>query len=173
MTDKEILEFSQKTKSDAVALLKRTDLIKILSQFGQVIIGGSYKYDLMWGADIDITVICPDTRQASLAALNNVVQARLAQKYEYGDFVTFKRDKRPESYILNLILPFNDRKWEIEVWFFNRAPDSHQEIDNLMKSKLNEANKLQILKMKEKRDRGGLSKHLLSSVDIYKKVLLT
>lgn len=78
MTDKEILEFSQKTKSDATALLKRTDLIKILSQFGQVIIGGSYKYDLMWGADIDITVICQDTRKSSLAALNNVVQARLA-----------------------------------------------------------------------------------------------
>ena len=61
MTDKDILEFSQKTKSDAMALLDQTDLIKILSKFGKVTIGGSYKYDLKWGADIDITVICPDT----------------------------------------------------------------------------------------------------------------
>ena len=171
MTDKDILEFSQKTKSDAMALLDQTDLIKILSKFRKVTIGGSYKYDLMWGADIDITVICPDTRKSSLEALNKVIKAKLAQKYEYGDFVTFKRDKRPESYILNLILPFHDRKWEIEIWFFNQEPDSHQEIDNLMKSRLNDTNRLKILKMKEKRDSGGLSKHLLSSVDIYKQVL--
>jgi hypothetical protein len=41
-----------------------------------------------------------------------------------------------------------------------------------MKVKLNEKNKLAILKMKEKRERSGLSKHSLSSVDIYKKVLV-
>lgn len=41
-----------------------------------------------------------------------------------------------------------------------------------MKSKLNEENKLIILKMKEKRERTGLTKHLFSSADIYKKVLL-
>jgi hypothetical protein len=126
----------------------------------------------MWGADINISVICQNTRQSSLELLNKVIEAKLAQKYEYGDFVTFKREKRPESYILNLILPFNNRKWEIEIWFFDKESDDQKEVDDLMKVKLNEKNKLLILKMKEKRERSGLSKHSLSSFDIYKKVLV-
>lgn len=171
MNNKDILEFSKKTKSDAVTLLNQTDLINILSKFGKVIIGGSFKYNIMWEADIDITVICQNTRKSSLETLNKVIEDKLAQKYEYGDFVTFKRDKRPESYILNLILPFNNRKWEIEIWFFNELPDGQKEIDNLME-KLSEKTKLTILKMKEKRERTGLTKHSLSSFDIYKKVLV-
>ncbi len=172
MKDKDILDFSKKTKTDAVALLNQTNLINILSKFGNVIIGGSFKYDIMWGADIDITVLCQNTRKSSLKALNKVIESKLAQKYEYGDFVTFKREKRPESYILNLILPFNDRKWEIEIWFFNKESNDQKEVDALMKAKLNEKNKLSILKMKEERERSGLSKHSLSSFDIYKKVLI-
>jgi hypothetical protein len=171
MEDKDILEHSKKTKSDATSLLNQTKLVSILKGFGEVVIGGSYKYDLMWGADIDITVICPDTRKSSIEALNKVIESKLAQKYEYGDFVTFKRDKRPESYILNLIIPFNDRKWEIEIWFFNEIPSTQKEIDDLMSSKLNEENRLTILKMKEERERVGITKHSLSSVEIYKKVL--
>ena len=172
MKNKDILEFSKKTKTDAVALLNRTNLISILKKYGDVIIGGSFKYDLMWGPDIDIIVICPNTKKSSLEALNQVIEAKLAQKYEYGDFVTFKREKRPESYILNLILPHVDKKWEIEIWFFEEIPTNQKEIDILMKSKLNEKNKLVILKMKEKRERIGLTKYSLSSVDIYKKVLV-
>ena len=174
MKNKDILKFSKKTKADAVALLDHTNLIDILKKYGDVIIDGSFKYDLMWGPDIDIRVICKDTRKSSLEALNQVIKAKLAQKYKYGDFVTFKMEKRPESYILNLILPFNNRKWEVEIWFFNEIPadQKENEINSFMKSKLNEKNKLKILKMKEKRERTGLTKHSLRSVNIYKKVLV-
>ena len=172
MRNKDILEFSKKTKADAVSLLDQTNLIDILKKYGEVTISGSFKYDLMWGADLDIIVICKDTRKSSMEALNQVIEAKLAQKYEYGDFVTFKRDKRPQSYILNLILAFNNRKWEVEIWFFDKIPADQNEINSLMKSKLNEKNKLAILKMKEKREKIGLTKHSLSSVDIYKKILV-
>lgn len=171
MEDNEILEYSKKTKLDATSLLNKTNLVSILEDFGEVVIGGSFKYDLMWGTDIDIMVLSSDTRKSSIEALNKVIESKLAQKYEYGDFVTFKRDKRPESYILNLIIPFNDRKWEIEVWFFEEIPSSQKEIDSLMSSKLNEENRLTILKMKEERERNGMSKHSLSSMEIYKKVI--
>lgn len=171
MKNKDILEFSKKTKTEAVAMLEQTKLIDILKKYGEVVINGSFKYDLMWGPDIDITVICQNTRKSSLGVMNEVIEAKLAQKYQYGDFVTFKMEKRPESFILNLILPYCDRKWEVEIWFFEEILVSQKEIDGLIKSKLNEKNKLIILKMKEKRERSGLSKHSLSSFDIYKKVL--
>lgn len=174
MKNKDILEFSKKTKVDAVALLDHTNLIDILKNHGDVSIQGSFKYDLMWGPDIDIMVICKDTKKSSLEALNQVIKAKLAQKYKYADFVTFKMAKRPKSYILNLILPFNNREWEIEIWFFKEIPtdQTENEINSFMKLKLNEKNKLKILKMKEKRERIGLTKHSLRSVEIYKKILI-
>ncbi len=72
---------------------------------------------------------------------------------------------------MNLILPFDDREWEIEIWFFDKVPNSQIEMDNLMADKLSEKNMVEILEMKKEREKDGLSKHSLSSVDNYKKVL--
>lgn len=168
----ELSLYSQKIKSTAQEILSNIDLINILSKYGEVIVGGSLKYDLMWEPDIDICVICDDTRQSSISALKEVIDLRLSQKYEYGDFVRFPRDKRPKSYILNLILPLNDQKWEIEIWFFNKYPEQQLEIDNLVAERLTDETKQTILEMKKRRDESGNSKHQISSTEIYKQVLL-
>lgn len=172
MNTREIELFSQKIKQAADKILETTGLIEILREFGEVEISGSYKYDLMWGPDIDIIVLTQETREASKEALRKLIDLRLFQKYEYGDFVTFKRDGRPESYIVNLILPYEGRKWEIEVWFFKEMPTSQMDIDSLIKNKLNRENKIKILEMKKLRDEKGLSKHNLSSTEIYREILL-
>ena len=169
MNDLEI--YSNRTKQTAQKILDQTNLIHILSGYGEVKIGGSFKYDLMWGPDIDINVICDDTRQSSTSALKELIDLKVAQKYEYGDFVTFPREKVPKSYILNLILPFDDQKWEIEIWFFNEYPARQSEIDNLIASKLNNETRNLILEMKKQRDQSGDSKHQISSTDIYRQVL--
>jgi len=167
----ELSLYSQKIKATAQEILNSTNLIQILSKYGSVIVGGSFKYDLMWGPDIDICVICDDTRQSSILALKEVIDLRLSQKYEYGDFVSFPRDKRPKSYILNLILPFEDQKWEIEVWFFEKYPEQQSEIDNLIAEKLTDETKQTILEMKKQRDESGNNKHQVSSTEIYKQIL--
>lgn len=167
-----VKEYSNQIKIHAQELLATTDLVRSLDEFGQVIIGGSFNYDLMWDPDIDIMVICNDSRTKSVAAIKKMIDLRIFQKYEYGDFVKFKRKNRPEAYILNLILPFYDQKWEIEVWFTDEYPDRQREMDNLMKSKLNDGNRQTILEMKKTRQEKGIDKHSLASVDIYKQVLL-
>lgn len=167
-----IKEYSNQVKRDAQELIESTDLINHLNQFGEVIIGGSFYYDLMWGPDIDILIICDDPRAKSVAALKQLVDLRLFQKYEYGDFVKFKRENRPEAYILNLILPFHNQKWEIEIWFASEYPESRRKIDDLIKLKLDDESKRNILEMKKSRQEKGIDKHSLASVDIYKQVLL-
>lgn len=164
--------YSKQVKCQVDEILRQTDLVNVLSEFGEVIIGGSYKYDLMWGPDIDVVIKCQDPRKASVEALEKLIKLRLFQKYEYGDFVNFKRAGRPESYIMNLILPFEGEKWEIETWFFEELPDKQKETDELIKSKLNKENKIKILEMKKERDKSDLDKHNISSVDIYKGVLI-
>ena len=167
-----LLEYSKQIKSDAEQLLKTTNLVNILSKYGEVIIGGSYKYDLMWGPDIDIDVICKDTRSASVSALSELINLRLFQKYEYGDFVKFPREYRQKSYIMPLILPFNGQKWEIEVWFFNEYPENQKNMDELIESEMTDAKKLIILDAKSHRQNDKSTKHDISSVDIYKQVLI-
>lgn len=167
----DVVNYSKHIKNNADKILKTTNLIEILGKYGEVKIGGSYKYNLMWGPDIDMVLVCKDPRKTSVAVLKKLIDLKLFQKYEYGDFVNFKRASRPESYIVNLRLPFEDQKWEIEIWFFNKESNDQKEVDDLIKTKLNEKNKLAILKMKEKRERSGLNKHSLSSFEIYKKVL--
>jgi len=168
----ELTEYSKNIKSIAQEILDKTNIVKILNKYGEVIIGGSYKYDLMWGPDIDINVICKDTRESSVATLSELIDLRLFQKYEYGDFVKFPRENRIKSYIMPLILPYNNQKWEIEVWFFDEYPTRQQEIDELIDKNLTEESKETILKLKQQRDESGDSKHAISSTDIYKQVLI-
>ena len=170
MTEAEI--YSGKVKKEAEKLLETTNLLDVLSKYGQVIVNGSFKYDLMWGPDIDVIVICKDTRKTSLDALKKVIDLRLFQKYEYGDFEKFKRKNRPESYIINMVLPFEGQKWEIETWFFEEKPKSQEETDELIKNKLNKENKKIILEIKKKREEENVTKHKISSIDIYKAVLI-
>ena len=167
-----VKKYSDQIKRDARELIELTDLINRLNEFGEVIVGGSFYYDLMWGPDIDILIICDNPRIQSVAALRQLVDLRLFQKYEYGDFAKFKRKNRPVAYILNLILPFRDQKWEIEVWFTDEYPENRRKMDDLIKSKLDNKNRQTILEMKKSRQEKGVDKHSLASVDIYKKVLL-
>ncbi len=161
---------SKQIKSVADEILSKTDLINILGEFGKVIIGGSYKYNLMWEPDIDIVVKCEDPRKASKLALQKLIELKLFQKYEYGDFVNFKREDRPESYIMNLRLPYTNQEWEIETWFFKEIPEN--QTDKLIETKLNKDNKMTILQMKQKRAESGNTKHQISSAEIYKRVLV-
>lgn len=164
-------KYSEKVKTDADDLLGMTGLLGHLNEFGEVFICGGCKYDLMWDPDIDIVVVCDDPRERSVEALKKLVELRLFQKYEYGDFVKHRRENRLESYIVNLILPFRDQKWEIEVWFFDEYPTRQKEMDELVGTKLNDKNRKTILGMKNARRESGLDKHVISSTDIYKKVL--
>lgn len=166
-----VLEYSQNIKSDAGKILNDSDLINCLSKYGQVSIGGSYKYDLMWSPDIDIMVVCDNPREQSLAAIKELMDLRQFQKYQYGDFQKFKRENRLEAFIIVLILPFNGQKWEIETWFVDKYPQRQSDMDKLIESKLNDASKLKIIKAKKSREEAGINKFSISSVDIYKQAL--
>ena len=165
-------EYSKKVRKDAEDLLRVTKLIEILSEFGEVKIGGSFKYDLMWGPDIDMVVICDNPRETSKKVLEKIIELRLFQKYEYGDFVKFKRENRPESYIVNMRLPFEGQKWEVEAWFFEKYPETHEEMDKLILEKLTQEKKEIILEIKRKREEDGIDKHKINSAEIYRKVLI-
>jgi len=162
----DLIQFSNKTYNEAKIILDQTEIIHLLSQFGDVRIGGSYYTRLMYGPDIDITVATDNARESAVKFLKEVISKRSFQKYQYGDFEKFSREKRPKDHIVVLILPFNNRKWEIEIWFKKEHPKNQIELEEKLKA-LSLDVKAKIIGLKVKREESGVNKHLLSSFDIY------
>lgn len=162
--------FSQKTKLEAEDLLKQGNVLEVLSKYGEVIETGAYRYDLMWGPDIDITILTSTPEESSKSALLEFIEQRNFQKYQFGDFITFPREDRPEGIIVVLIQEYQGRKWEVEIWFKKTLSESEKNIDTLLTSISDEQRKA-ILELKHQRETRGISKNQLNSAAIYRGVL--
>lgn len=167
----EIKSRSKETKKTAERILEETGVVETLSPYGKVSIGGSYALDLMYGPDIDITVECKNPREASAECLNSFVKDSKFQKYEYGDFVKHPRENRPAGYIVNLRNVFDDRMWEVEIWFFESINREDEEYIGEINRQLTDELRERILLIKNQREEKKITKHILSSVKIYDAVL--
>ena len=161
------IKFSIKTRKEADEILGKTKIINLLSQTGNVRVGGSYYTDLMYDPDIDITVATSNPRIAAIGFLNQIINKRSFQKYQYGDFEKYPRKNRPKAHIVVLILTFNNRKWEIEIWFTKKHFKEQIVLEEKLKL-LPQNKKAEIIKLKAKREKQGLNKQSLPSFDIYK-----
>lgn len=157
------------TRNSAQDLLNSTNILQLLAEFGEVHVVGSYAFDLMTEPDIDIVVVTPTPKESSEKALAHISQLHLFQKLEYGDFQKFPRENRPPFYIFNMRTPHVGDMWEIETWFM---PDATEKIAFAEKMKsISQAQRDEIMRLKQKRRTDGVDKHTLSSFDIYKQVL--
>lgn len=170
MTLEEIVSHSNKIKMQADYIMESTNLISTLGAFGNVFVHGSYPLNIMYGPDIDIVVTTDDIRNASLDAFKKLVELRQFQKFEYGDFVKFPREKRPQGYIIVFKTTVEDIKWEIEIWFLNSSAKERENFEWL-KERINENTRKEILKAKHLREATGKTKHQLSSHELYKQIL--
>ncbi len=166
----DVIKFSQKTKQEAEALLKYGNVLDVLSKYGEVAPTGSFKYDLMWGPDIDLFVITDKPHEASKNALKDLIEQGKFQKYQLGDFIKFPLKNRPQGMIVVLVHEFEGRRWEIEIWFQESLPESNKNFDKLLAGISKEQRKT-ILNLKYQKELGGLSKQELDSAAIYKGVL--
>lgn len=163
----DLIKTSKQTRIKAEKILTRTNLVGLLSKYGDVRIGGSYFTDLMYGPDIDITVVTKTPRESALNFLREVMKRKYFQKYQYGDFETFPREHRPKDHIVVLILPLKNVKWEIEVWFSKKHYQNQIKLEEKLKN-LPLKTKLKIIKLKAQRDKSGKDKYVLPSFQIYK-----
>ena len=172
MNDVELLNYSENQKKIANTILAESDLISLLSKFGKCSIIGSLFLDLVYGPDIDIVVETNVPRSASVSAINELIDKRQFQKYQYGDFVKFPRNERPSGFIIVLILEVDGVKWETEIWFMEKYPQEKTDRDLSFKESLTPESKLTILKLKQAREKQGDDKNRVFSPDIYRSVLM-
>jgi hypothetical protein len=163
-----VSEYSFNTCLEAKKILDNTQVVSLLSQLGNVRVGGSYFTDLMYDPDIDISVATSNPRESALAFLNQVIATRTFQKYQYGDFEKYLLQNRPHAHIVVLILPFNERRWEIEIWFVTKHAKDQVELEEKLQQ-LPLETKTKILEQKAKRHESGQGKHSRPSIEIYQK----
>ena len=120
--------------------------------------------------DIDIIVQTNHPRESAIQALNLFIEKETVQKYEFGDFVKFPRTGRPQGYIVNLRIIYQNSKWEIEIWFLQDIAMYREQLRNY-KSQINKENRVKIINAKHKRKVLGQTKYDKSSSEIYKEIL--
>ncbi len=165
-----LVKLSAERRKQAEKILLEGKVIPTLMKYGEPEIIGSFALDVMYNPDIDIVVLTPNPQQSALGALNDFISQKRFQKYEYGDFVKFKRANRPQGFIINLHSHTTSPKWEIEIWFL-KSITKEQRLHMRLKNKINDTNRNQILQLKQRRATRKLSKHDLSSMDIYRKAI--
>ncbi|MFZ4648432.1 MAG: hypothetical protein ACOYMB_02210 [Patescibacteria group bacterium] len=161
--------FSNTLHQEADVLLKKTDLVKKLLKYGEVVVSGSYAMDLMMDGDIDLFIINKDlNKKRSIEILNDLIIQNDFNGYLYYDWTERKHIGFPKGFYIGLKTDFKGRKWKVDVWMINEIFKPTEKLMNLVRTNLNEKNKKQILKLKYQAKAKNLG---VRSSEIYFKVL--
>lgn len=165
----DLIKYSKNIKKEASSLLQESNLLRILSQIGDVSVGGSYDLDLMYDRDLDIFVYSDKiTEKIVKNLLNLFIDSNYYWGYKFYDFVKYQSGWGPRSYYIGLKNVFEKNLWKIDVWLFPyEVPSKDTFIEEIKQAKDEQRSAILLLKKykSEKLD------NMLRSYKIYDAVL--
>jgi len=165
----DLINLSKTRRIEADQLLEKSELIPLLKQFGEVVITGSYKHDLMLTPDLDLYVITPNDTFKTAAEINSkMVQQQKWNGYMLFDWHQFRKPYFPDSYYVGAQTPFAGNVWRADIWVLNELTQNIVDFNKWITENFKEEHRIPILKIKNERD---LQKSMTSSYDIYKAVI--
>lgn len=160
----DLIKKANNLKKTADNLLRNSNLISTLNEYGSVAVVGSYKYNLMARGDIDIYVLNNNpSKELALSVLNKLIEMAKFRGYLFYDWVKYRKEEFPIGYYVGLKTKVANEKWKIDIWFLKKPVPELVGMDKLDNSKRNI-----ILKIKSERDARNIS---LSSYEIYDSVI--
>lgn len=169
-----VRQYSIDIKQEADKLLEETNLSALLESFGEVILGGSYSYDLMVDRDLDfglaVPAITPDFR-AEIA--RTFASQPWAYKVSMTDRVNFEPHSHPgapRGLYLGLTIPFPEDRWNVDVWFMV-AEHAGKDPLAIRMEKATDKQKTVMLQIKYDLMKSGRKEKGITSAEIYKAVL--
>jgi len=172
-----LLQRQNELHTEAAALLEQV-LLPILTQYGEVSVGGSYAYKLLNHPDLDIDIINGNATKALFAELSaELIVLQHTSKFKCGDRVDYPHThlgKRPFGYWVSPEINFGDNVWRLDIWL--QKPEWHTGDTNRFEQELlniDDEKRVIILSLKEEllsKDLYGVGKEF-SSVDVYEGVL--
>jgi hypothetical protein len=164
-----LIEQSKQWHEEAEELISRSKLLENLNNSGKAYFSGSYKYDLMLGADIDFLLVCENPETTARNLLDSLIEQRFWNGYKFYDWDNFRSPKHPDypkAYYVGTKRTYNKHRWNIDIWIVDKYPVNIDE-DWIVKN-ANGVKKQVILEIKNARNNG---KFFSSSYDIYDAVI--
>lgn len=147
---------AKKWKQEAEQILAESKLLDQLKKYGQAVFTGSYTYDLMLNADIDIYLITPkNTKETAKKLLSDLVNSGWWNGYMLFDWVKWWRDDFPNGYYVGTKTFFNDHRWKVDIWVLDKFPTEQKKYNDWLISSLNAENRQKILELKTARNEYG------------------
>lgn len=160
----ELVKNSKIVKKDADLLLKKSDMLKVLSNYGEVFVRGSYELDLMVDGDIDIYIVNTKLdKKLAIKALNELIERNDFRGYMFYDFVKRRKKGFPKGYYLGVKTRFKDRKWKIDIWFMKSMDNVSDKFMKKVLAGLDDEKRIKILELKNKvkTDNVGIPSYLI------------
>ncbi len=172
----ELLKKQECLHKEATEVLN-TLLTPILSKYGDVVVGGSYSYELMTYPDIDIDVVNTNVSKemyadlcAEFLKLKEVSKLQTTNRVEYKS----KRAGSQKGYWISPKIHINNIEWTIDIWL--QAPEwntgNTTKYSDELKN-ISDEQKVAILSIKDllmSQKEYGVGKKY-QSVDVYEAVL--
>lgn len=165
-------------RKQADFILRKSGLLELLAEYGEVHVTGSYAPNLMTTGDIDIHVVNPTIRKAAVKrVLDGLIKQNFFDGYHFHDWVShfgtahavFGIDPL-KGYYIALRTVFRGTRWKIDIWFLKRPDCKGAHLMKLLEDKLTEKTRSTILKLKEMRDKRERKVNISSSL-IYETVI--
>ena len=155
---------------EAERILLELNLINFLSRLGKPTIVGSFALNLMSWPDIDIVVVSEMEIQGYLDTANYLFQKQNVYSLNLQDFRKSIYLDRPQGLYCGVCYLVKPKTfWKIDIWFL---PDAKAlDLVKSVKSKLNDENRLTILKIKNEMRESTKHGKEVSGMDVYKAVL--
>src|SRR3989339_1426347 len=143
-------KLSKQVKREADLLLKKTKLLNLLSEYGEVIIRGSYELDLMVDGDIDIYILEKKfNKDSAIELLNELIIKNDFRGYMFYDFVKRRKKGFPKGYYIGLKTKTASRKWKIDIWLMKSMDNVSDRFMKKISQKLDTQKRHIILKLKK------------------------
>lgn len=169
MSYDELLNQQTNLHNEAQEVLSKSGLLEIISKYGEVDIGGSFKTGLMVWRDIDIGVYALPSEDElwkiarEIYTIKNISSLTIMNNFRKGNV------NYPKGWYFGIKIKEKENTWKIDLWFAKEKADL--EFENWLIENLNDENKKYILEIKSFVWENPKYKKTIFSIDIYKAVI--
>jgi hypothetical protein len=172
-----LLEQSQKTKKQADKILKKSGILEILKDYGEIKIGGSYALNTMLRADIDVFVVTEkhDWKKV-LEIQRKIMETKYWSEFDFLNRVDFKTETSMTGYYFQPWTPIDNVLWKMDIWLITPDQDKSADLTDRFKQLLDEdpnsdEKRITILEIKEAMRKGKKYQKGVDGKLIYQAVL--
>jgi hypothetical protein len=173
---KPLLSKSNQIKADADKLLAESNLVEILSLYGDVKFVGSYPLNVMLRSDLDVYAITKENnREKMLEIVQKIFASNYFDEICFANWNDFEIDNEVgiKGYYIQPFVTIGENRWKLDVWLMteDQFKPYTEEFLELIKDDPNEEKRLAILKLKETFAEGEKYVTGINGKLIYKAVL--